>query len=106
MSVFVEGMELPIQCASCPMWRIMAVGNVSVDICGAKRIRVDPYMAGRDENCPLVEVPTPHGRLTDEDYLKEHITACATNGRPLHNMELSELLEAIDDAPTVIEAEE
>lgn len=42
-------------------------------------------------------------RLIDADYLKEHLTACAINGMPLHRMytELDELFEAIDDVPTV-----
>ena len=40
-------------------------------------------------------------RLIDAEYLKEHVFACATNGRPLHHMELSELFDAIDDVPTI-----
>ncbi len=73
MSVFVKGMELPIQCASCPMWIIMAAGDVPIDICRAKRIRVDPYRTGRDENCPLVEVPAPHGDLIDRKVIRDNL---------------------------------
>lgn len=42
-------------------------------------------------------------RMIDADYLKEHLEACAINGRPLHRMynELQELLDAIDDVPTI-----
>ena len=42
-------------------------------------------------------------RLIDADYLKEHLMACAINGRPLHRMyaELDDLLIAIDDVPTI-----
>lgn len=42
-------------------------------------------------------------RAIDADYLKEHLTACTINGMPLHRMytELDELLEVIDDVPTI-----
>jgi predicted Zn-ribbon and HTH transcriptional regulator len=42
-------------------------------------------------------------RLIDADYLKEHLMACAINGRPLHRMytELDDLFIAIDDVPTI-----
>ena len=53
----------------------------------------------------LIEVPEPHGRLIDAEYLEEHLYQCETNGRPLHIMELNERLACITDVPTVIEAE-
>lgn len=43
-------------------------------------------------------------RVIDADYTKEHLYACELNGRPLHKMELEEVLAAIDEVPT-IEAE-
>ena len=111
MNVIVKGMKMPRMCSECDfcgglIWPAMVYACAcpldpinSINI--TKAIEEDC----RHPNCPFVEVPTPHGRLIDADYLKEHIIACVTNGRPLHNMELSELLEAIDDVPTVIEAE-
>lgn len=102
MSVLVKGMKMPRDCKHC---KIAFYDEVYGTICPFIGIAFE-VDAKRQKTCPLVEVPTPHGRLNDADYLKEHIIACATNGRPLHNMELSELLEAIDDVPAVIEAEQ
>ena len=31
------------------------------------------------ENCPLVEIPTPHGRLVDADAMIEGLMKCAKN---------------------------
>ena len=102
MSVFVKNLDIPRNCRECPIMHEYK----GMDICTVPFRRIDnSYTRDKPEWCPLVEVSTPHGRLIDGDYLKEHITACATNGRPLHKMELSELLEAIDDVPTVIEEE-
>lgn len=40
-------------------------------------------------------------RYIDADWAKEHIYQRATNGRPLHTIDLPELLELIDEVPTV-----
>lgn len=101
MSVLVKGMKMPRD--DCEALRQITITNAWVD----GEIKMLAHDTVTNEFIgEVVDVHTPHGRLNDADYLKEHIIACATNGRPLHNMELSELLEAIDDVPAVIEAEE
>lgn len=102
MSVFVKDMELPIQCASCPMWTIMAIGGVSMDICRAKSMRVDPYRTGRDENCPLVEVPVPHGDLIDGDELYREVA----KAHAYEHLSVKRIIAMIRKSPAVIEAEE
>lgn len=49
---------------------------------------------------PITEVPTPHGRLIDEDMLNESLDA--------HRAAIGDgnVADAIDETPTVIEAEE
>ena len=66
------------------------------------------------EHCPLIEVPTPHGRLGDLDALYEEIS----NGNKAYNGiegydgeypnigNVDDCLDAIKYAGTVIEAEE
>lgn len=70
MSVLVKGMDMPISCAKCPL---------SISECSAVMERVktsEPKIiewipwSYRHEDCPLVEVPTPHGRLIDADALE------------------------------------
>ena len=50
------------------------------------------------EKCPLVEVPTPHGRLIDADALDYKLGASDRDIYVRCTLE--------EDAPTVIEAEE
>jgi hypothetical protein len=56
----------------------------------------------RLNSCPLVEIPE-HGRLIDADKLKEKF-----GGKPLVNVHhnICSIFREIDNAPTVIEAEE
>lgn len=53
MSILIKGIKRPKNCDECPL--------------------ADSYLAcdARSINCPLVEVPTPHGRLIDADALYE-----------------------------------
>lgn len=89
MSVLIKGMKLPKNCFVCRF--------KNLEIC---------Y-----EDCPLVEVPTPHGRLIDADALSNHMVKVHkkwVENPGLHNS----VIQTIDDetmllyAPTIIEAEE
>lgn len=55
MSILIKGMKKPKSCDECPL--------------------ADSYLAcdAQSINCPIVEVPTPHGRLKDEDELIKSI---------------------------------
>ena len=80
MSILIKGMEMPERCGAC---------FLRVDGC-KQRI----YMEQRPKYCPLVEIPTPHGRLIDADAIQDY------------NVEtFGQRLLIIDTAPTVIEAE-
>ena len=71
MSIIIKGMEMPKNCSECRMWSICTCLNDFEDyesICYA----VDDGDLVRDKNCPLVEIPTPHGRLGDLDKLNIH----------------------------------
>lgn len=75
--------------------------------CGILGIDALAKEHSRHKNCPLVEIPTPHGRLIDADELLTCLNALeyiahAEGGRPT----FAEALEEIAKAPTVIEAEE
>ena len=61
------------------------------------------------EHCPLVEVPTPHGKLIDADFEEQHYTSMTINPTP----DVTEqdkrnsliIIKALQMAKTVIEAE-
>ena len=84
MSVLIKGMEIPTSCGKC------FVGDRSICANG----------------CPLIEVP-PHGRLIDEDALKERVTKrlYASNHGSMAEAYFAALIDVIDNAPTIIPAE-
>ena len=64
MSIIVKGMEMPLNCSMCERWSICECLNDFDDfesICYA----VEDGDLVRDKNCPLVEIPIPHGDLVD-----------------------------------------
>lgn len=90
MGVYIKDMEMPKRCAGC----FLRVGQCS------KRI----YMENRPSDCPLVEVPEPHGRLIDADaFEKENAYFWERDFvNPKYEDTLADLVNA---APTIIEAE-
>lgn len=56
MSILIKGMEMPKDCESCTI----------CDWIGCHRWE-DNDIGQRDDFCPLVEVPTPHGRWIDKE---------------------------------------
>lgn len=96
MSILIKGMEMPKDCNKCPMTvdgycRIIGYPNGDAII---KRYK--PLW------CPLVEVPK-HGRLIDADALETEWEVLDEDG--CVEMEYYSI-EAIENAPTIIEAEE
>ena len=94
MSVLIKGMEMPETCSDCE-WSYY-VGNGRA-MC--KRVsmtdKTDIMTKRRADFCPLIEVPTPHGRLIDADAIQDY------------NVEtFGQRLLIIDTASTVIEAED
>lgn len=102
MGVYIKGMEMPHDCDSCKvsdildctLWKPMDIGE-------------------RHPECPLVEVPMPHGDLIDRDILEQELI----NGIKAGNFEegyehyaninnMDDCVECVKYADTVIEAED
>lgn len=102
MSVIIKGMKMPKSCDSCDLIQFDDEGLEA-------HCPLSPYYRWcgtppdyRPEGCPLVEVPTPHGRLIDADALME----CRLE--PNHYEELKDGYIPdydLDSAPTIIESE-
>lgn len=122
MSVLIKGMYIPRMCAECAfMGGLICPDNVYTcdcpvadDVCGVNITQaVDEDC--RHPDCPLVEVPKPHGRLIDADAtMKQWGLDKATkygneNAEQQHfsysSMMMYEVADILDDAPIVIEAE-
>ena len=117
MSVYVKGMEMPDDCRDCPfenyyngITKCFATGKAM-----AVNWRCIPW-EGRAEWCPLVDVPKPHGRLIDADATMKQwgldkATKYGNENAEQQNFSYSsmmmyEVVDILDDAPTVIEAED
>ena len=60
MSVIVKGMEMPKNCWECSLSDIDDDYGRCCLYSGIACLTI-----GRQDNCPLVEIPTPHGDLVD-----------------------------------------
>ena len=96
MSVLIRGMEMPNRCFECIF--LTTVPNFFClagkrDLCAEHGINIS-----RPDWCPLVEIPTPHGRLIDADKLANETFYGATSAPYI-------TYRKFVNAPTVIEAE-
>lgn len=99
MSILIKGMDMPTGCYTCPI--IYSEDGVFDFECPFNSYLLwhdtEDVIRYRPDSCPLVEVPTPHGRLIDADYLKkDRINISGTD---------FVLLVDVDNAKTIIEAE-
>ena len=103
MGIYIKGRKyMPENCAMCPLCHRNFDGNETRLACYALKKWCDENI-DRLSDCPLVEVPEPHGRLIDADALVPDICHDWEGGRipPDYYSE-----ECIREAPTVIEAED
>lgn len=98
--VLIKGMDMPT-CEGV----ICACFNCEInDSC--KLLKRGPYkLKGikeeyRKKYCPLVKVPTPHGRLIDADELLNEMSRVHKRDGHLVN-----LFRVVEEAPTIIETE-
>lgn len=106
MSIIVKGMEMPKTCGECSflqesVWK----GELYPCVCVAGGFVVKPSETDmKDGLCPLVALPEKHGRLIDANKLKLEYPHDSDWDYPVNtNCYVS---ESIDNAPTVIEAED
>lgn len=103
MSVIVKGMDMPQDCFECDFQ------NPFVEEPYCRRLLKRCPKTSRLEDCPLGEVPTPHGRLIDADKLINALPKAEAdifeNCRNCTCLDTEQIQEIIGDAPTAIEAE-
>ena len=103
MSILIKGVEMPRSCFGCPFMYARRFCSCNPEI----EFTDDEYseLNGRYDGCPLVEVPTPHGRLIDADALNTDNMMDVYIGGDLYRHEWS-VDEWINSAPTIIPEEE
>ena len=111
MSILIKGMEMPKNCGECPCCENTFY---QCNINGARFFKVRDAYEKRHPDCPLIELP-PHGRLIDADALAGRLgitdmdcykCAWGNHGFCSRGGDFTDACEAIEDAPTIIEAEE
>lgn len=104
MSILVKGMEKSSSCITCPFERDGYPDEWELH-CTLLDRQVG-YFGEESEipsDCPIVEVPTPHGRLIDADELADQLTIIPID---LGYREVEDIEKMVTNAPTIIEAEE
>lgn len=99
MSILIKGMEMPENCDKCRFQSTLRLycDAMPYNFCG----NTDDIE--RPDWCPLVEIPTPHGRLIDIRSVEDG--KFVTVGNDYQRWWNGALESVIDNAPTVIEAE-
>ena len=97
MSILIKR-EMPKGCWACPF----AVGKHYE--CLFTRKSYNWGLTTRPSDCPLIEVPTPHGRLIDADKLMTEVMDSDLDH--LQRDDWREVIQIVQDAPTIIDAEE
>ena len=101
MSVLIKGMEMPKNCAYCPLseYRNSSILDCKqIGTVGTASRDTHNVLNRRHPNCPLIEIPTPHGGLIDEDELANKTFYSKTSAPYI-------TYKTFVDAPTVIEPE-
>lgn len=105
MSILIKGMEMPLRCINCPFLTYYHYENR----CLANRGKTIKFVIGKDRGaeCPLVEIPTPHGRLIDADALFVVLSQDTDHWTidEVSHIETEDVIDALVDAPTIIESE-
>lgn len=102
MGVYIKGMKMPKNCIECEIRAFDA--NAGEEYCPFSQMEC--ISIGLQKNCPLVEVPEPHGRLIESPDISEYEVFDEDTGtREISLLGLMECHRMVKDAPTVIEAE-
>ena len=102
MGVLIRDMEIPRICDMCGA--LDDYGDYPrCRITGEQRGYNFPVREKRMDNCPLEEIP-PHGRLIDADKLMTEVMDSDLDH--LQRDDWREVIQIVQDAPTIIDAEE
>lgn len=101
MTILIKGMEMPETCYKCKfaLARFDPLPTQKYKRHDFECVLTEKTLTStkRNKACPLVEVPTPHGRLVDANTL---------NHEYYKSPSYLNLCNAINATPTVIEAED
>lgn len=99
MSLILKGIDMPKSCGECEFNYNLEGGSYEWWECVILHDDINQFDTRRTD-CPLIEIPTPHGRLKDVDKLESHeeFDGCGFTK--------SVYADDINEALTILEAEE
>lgn len=101
MSVLFEGIDKPKYCTKCPCF------DGEYSCCNITNTPLPAFEGGPLEDCPAKEIKAPYGKLIDANKLKQAMMASQiVHGIIGTTFGLSDAIRIINDALSVIEAEE
>lgn len=99
MSVLIKGWSIPTNgCCGC----YFRTGKYCGILDKNERVWEHAERYTRPDNCPLVEVPAPHGGLIDGDKLYREVA----KAHAYEHLSVKRIIAMIRKSPAVIEAEE
>ena len=100
MSVLIKGMKMPKGCDDCEKLFWSNFRQVYACWLTKTAIAVTDVTKERNKDCPLVEIPTPHGRLIDVDDVKSKMI-------PLFDFSAQKWISEVDlsSCKSIVEAE-
>ena len=97
MSLIIKGLDMPKNCDECQLTNGVICYAILSD-------NEDDYvldnLKSRHPLCPLIEIPTPHGRLIDADIVADMLDSMMVH-KTLNNA-----FDEVLNMPTILEAEE
>lgn len=113
MSIILKGIDMPKSCGECEFNYNLEGGSYEWWECVILHDDLNQFDTRRTD-CPLIEIPTPHGRLIDADETKiqyyqtmeELLQSSTTINISAQSLSLLCGLTLINNAPTILEAEE
>lgn len=98
--IVIRGMGMPTNCSGCKLAQHQLFSrSIRCPILGYSVAYYDEGIHYEEHDCPLIEIPTPHGRLIDADRL------ISENAMIKYDWSEAVDVEDIKNAPTIIEAE-
>ena len=103
MSLILKGIDMPKSCNGCEFNYCLEGGSYEWWECVILHDDINQFDTRRTD-CPLVEIPTPHGRIIDEKELLDKIKR-GRYSEDINQVIYSVGVEDIANAPTILDEE-
>ena len=104
MGVYIKNMEMPKSCFDCPLSYVFPYSEDNFMVKCAPLNRKSSEDTKRND-CPLIEMPAPHGRLIDADAVSKRMCELKLERGSIQWDMAAEVITQMAMSPTIIESE-